>query len=70
MKLYKEEGNLIIDGEKDFIICNNREQCIFIDTEVEHLSLGNFWYYMIPNGFIKKLELLYTAGKYIFKGSK
>ena len=66
MKLYNEEGQLIIDGEKDFTIVKRREGCISIEDSTMHLTICNFIYYMIPLGFVKKLKLLYEVIKYIF----
>ena len=67
MKVYKEEGQLIIDGEKDFTIGRQREYVINLGKNVEHTTIRNFHYYMIPSKFIEKLILLYRAGKYILQ---
>ena len=69
MKLYKEEGQLVIDGENALTIQNQCDYGFLINEEVndEKMTICNFHLYGLKSGFVKKLKLLYTVVKFIFK---
>lgn len=64
MKMYKEDGNLIIDGEKDFTICNNRESYIELSKDVQKVKICNHYMCMVSKS--NKLKVLWLAIKFIF----
>lgn len=66
MKLYEEEGRLVIDGEKDFTICNNRENYIELSKDIKKITIKNHYMCIVnKNG---KFKTLWLAIKFIFWG--
>ena len=66
MKLYKKDGKLVVDGEKDFTICNNRESYIEVSKDVKKITICNHYMCMVSRG--NKLKVLWLAIKFIFWG--
>ncbi|MBA7569208.1 hypothetical protein ES695_11585 [Candidatus Atribacteria bacterium 1244-E10-H5-B2] len=66
MKLYNEEGRLVIDGERDFTICNNREFYIGLSKDVKKITICNHYMCMVSKS--NKLRVLWLAIKFIFWG--
>ena len=68
MKFYKEEGQLVIDGENAFTIQNQCDYGFFMSEDVtnEKMKICNFHLYGLQSGIIKKIKLLYKVIKYIF----
>lgn len=69
MKFYKEEGQLVIDGENAFTIQSQCDYGFLMDEEVgdEKMTICNFHLYGLQSGFFKKLKLLYAVVCFIFK---
>lgn len=67
MKMYKEDGNLVVDGEKDFTICGNREFYMELSKDVpKKIKICN--HYMCMMSKRNKLKVLWLAIKFIFWG--
>ena len=68
MKFYKEEGQLVIDGENAFTIQNQCDYGFFMGEDVldDKMKICNFHLYGLQSGFVKKIKLLCTVIKYIF----
>lgn len=64
MKMYKEDGKLVVDGENDFTICNNREFYMELSKDVKEITIKNHYMCMKKN----KLKVLWLAIKFIFWG--
>ena len=64
MKIYKEDKNYIIDGEKDLVLCHSREAYITLSKDIKHFTICN--HNMVMLGRTSKLKILWMTIKFIF----